>query len=222
MRIFSLLILLVVASALQSQVVVNENVKHSKYTFPLVASKIKATVCYDANDYPVVKKVAELFVSDIENVTGQRLKLADEWKKGRTVVIVGTIEKNQAIRQLASNGKIDISPLEGAWERYLIQTVNHPFPGVDKALIVAGSDRRGASYGLFSLSEMAGVSPWYWWADVPATHQDASDVNWEKGTHTLTVCPLALSMVLYKIVVNCGGDEPSHLNLMENPYRRER
>ena len=162
MRIFSLLILLVVASALQSQVVVNENVKHSKYTFPLVASKIKATVCYDANDYPVVKKVAELFVSDIENVTGQRLKLADEWKKGRTVVIVGTIEKNQAIRQLASNGKIDISPLEGAWERYLIQTVNHPFPGVDKALIVAGSDRRGASYGLFSLSEMAGVSPWYW------------------------------------------------------------
>ena len=222
MRIFSLLILLVVASALQSQVVVNENVKHSKYTFPLVASKIKATVCYDANDYPVVKKVAELFVSDIENVTGQKLKLADEWKKGRTVVIVGTIEKNQAIRQLASNGKIDISPLEGAWERYLIQTVNHPFPGVDKALIVAGSDRRGASYGLFSLSEMAGVSPWYWWADVPATHQDASDVNWEKGTHTLTVCPLALSMVLYKIVVNCGGDEPSHLNLMENPYRRER
>ena len=133
MRIFSLLILLVVASALQSQVVVNENVKHSKYAFPLVASKIKATVCYDSNDYPVVKKVAELFVSDIENVTGQRLKLADEWKKGKTVVIVGTIEKNQAIRQLASNGKIDISPLEGAWERYLIQTVNHPFPGVDKA-----------------------------------------------------------------------------------------
>ena len=61
--------------------------------------------------------------------------------------------------------------MEGAWERYLIQTVNHPFPGVDKALIVAGSDRRGASYGLFSLSEMAGVSPWYWWADVPIRKQ---------------------------------------------------
>ena len=180
MRIFSLLILLVVASALQSQVVVNENVKHSKYTFPLVASKIKAAVCYDANDYPVVKKVAELFVSDIENVTGQRLKLADEWKKGKTVVIVGTIEKNQAIRQLASNGKIDISPLEGAWERYLIQTVNHPFPGVDKALIVAGSDRRGASYGLFSLSEMAGVSPWYWWADAPVAKHTELNLKVDK------------------------------------------
>ena len=180
MRIFSLLILLVVASALQSQVVVNENVKHSKYTFPLVASKIKATVCYDANDYPVVKKVAELFVSDIENVTGQRLKLADEWKKGRTVVIVGTIEKNQAIRQLASNGKIDISPLEGAWERYLIQTVNHPFPGVDKALIVAGSDRRGTAYGLLSISKAIGVSPWYWWADAPIKQQKQVSVKVDK------------------------------------------
>lgn len=52
-------------------------------------------------------------------------------------------------------------------ERFLIQTVSRPFPGVSKALVVAGSDRRGAAYGLFSLSEMMGVSPWYWWADVP-------------------------------------------------------
>lgn len=95
------------------------------------------------------------------------MELTNECKKGRSVVIVGTIEKNQVIRQLASKGKINISPLEGAWERYLIQTVDRPFPGVNKALVVAGSDRRGAAYGLFSLSEMAGVSPWYWWADVP-------------------------------------------------------
>ena len=155
------------ASVLQSQVVVNENIKHSKNVFPLVTSNVEATVCYDANDYLVVKKATELFVSDIENVTGQRLKLTNECKKGRAVVIVGTIEKNRAIRQLASKGKINIAPLERAWERYLIQMVDRPFPGVSKALVVAGSDRRGAAYGLFSLSEMAGVSPWYWWADVP-------------------------------------------------------
>lgn len=155
------------ASTLQSQVVVNENTQHSKYAFPLVTSKVKATVCYDVNDYLVVKKAAELFASDMEHVTGQKLGLTNEWKNEKTVVIVGSIEKNQAIRQLASKGKIDISSLEGAWERYLIQTVDRPFPGVSKALVVAGSDRRGAAYGLFSLSEMAGVSPWYWWADVP-------------------------------------------------------
>lgn len=167
MRIFSLLMVLMMASALQSQVIVDESAKSGKNVFPLVTSNMEATVYYDVNDYLVVKKATELFVSDIENVTGERIELTNEYKKGRTVVIVGTIEKNQAIRQLASKGKINISPLEGAWERYLIQTVDRPFPGVNKALVIAGSDRRGAAYGLFSLSEMAGVSPWYWWADVP-------------------------------------------------------
>ncbi len=167
MRIFSLLILLMITSVLQSQVVVKENASCGRNVFPLVTSNMETTVCYDVNDYLVVKKAAELFVSDIENVTGQKMELTNECKQGRSVVIVGTIEKNQVIRQLASKGKINISPLEGAWERYLIQTVDRPFPGVNKALVVAGSDRRGAAYGLFSLSEMAGVSPWYWWADVP-------------------------------------------------------
>lgn len=167
MRILSLLIMFLITSAMHSQVIVNENAKHGKYTFPLVTSKARATLYYDMGDYPVVKKVAGLFVSDIENVTGQRLKMTNEWKNEKILVIVGTIEKNQAIQQLASEGKIDISSLEGAWERYLVQTVERPFPGVGKALVVAGSDRRGTAYGLFSLSEMAGVSPWYWWADVP-------------------------------------------------------
>ncbi|MEO0216479.1 MAG: glycosyl hydrolase 115 family protein, partial [candidate division WOR-3 bacterium] len=36
-----------------------------------------------------------------------------------------------------------------------------------KALVIAGSDRRGTAYGVFTLSEAIGVSPWYWWADVP-------------------------------------------------------
>lgn len=167
MRTLSLLLMLLLASALQSQVAVHDDAVRSKNAFPLVTSKVKATVCYDVDDYPVVQKAAGLFVSDMEQVTGRRLKLATELRGAKTVVIVGTIEKNRLIRQLAQKGKIDISPLKGAWERYLIQTVAHPFPGVSKALVVAGSDRRGAAYGLFSLSEMAGVSPWYWWADVP-------------------------------------------------------
>lgn len=167
MRTLSLLLMLLITSTIHSQVVVKESSVQGKYAFPLVTSKAKAAVCYDADDYPVVHKTAGLFVSDIELVTGCKLNLTNNLNKEKVVVIVGTIEKNKLIRQLASKGKIDISPLDGAWERYLIQTVSHPFPGVSKALVVAGSDRRGAAYGLFSLSEMMGVSPWYWWADVP-------------------------------------------------------
>ncbi|MEI9806933.1 MAG: glycosyl hydrolase 115 family protein [Bacteroidota bacterium] len=52
-------------------------------------------------------------------------------------------------------------------EGYLIQAVANPFKGIDNALIIAGSDRRGAAYGVAEISQQIGVSPWYWWADVP-------------------------------------------------------
>lgn len=34
-------------------------------------------------------------------------------------------------------------------------------------LIIAGSDRRGTIYGIYDLCQALGVSPWYFWADVP-------------------------------------------------------
>ena len=40
-------------------------------------------------------------------------------------------------------------------------------PGVERALVIAGSDKRGTIFGVYDLSEQIGVSPWYWWADVP-------------------------------------------------------
>src|SRR5690606_19386839 len=61
----------------------------------------------------------------------------------------------------------NVDSVKDQWERYTIQLVNKPFPNVKKALVIAGSDRRGTAYGLFSISETIGVSPWYFWADVP-------------------------------------------------------
>jgi hypothetical protein len=40
-------------------------------------------------------------------------------------------------------------------------------------LVIAGSDKRGTIYGIYDVSEQIGVSPWYWWADVPVPHKDA-------------------------------------------------
>jgi hypothetical protein len=45
----------------------------------------------------------------------------------------------------------------------------NPFKGVNQALVIAGSDKRGTIYGLFDISKKIGVSPWYWWADVPVS-----------------------------------------------------
>ncbi len=53
------------------------------------------------------------------------------------------------------------------------KTLEHPMKGVDKALVIAGSDMRGTIYGIYELSRQMGVSPWYWWADVPvAKHKE--------------------------------------------------
>ena len=63
-------------------------------------------------------------------------------------------------------------PFKGKWESYFIEVVPHPSPGVDSALVIAGSDKRGTIYGIYDLSQQIGVSPWYWWADVPTAHHD--------------------------------------------------
>ena len=63
--------------------------------------------------------------------------------------------------------KFDARDLAGRWEKFVTQIVDKPFPGVDRALVIAGSDKRGTIYGIYDLSSEIGVSPWYWWADVP-------------------------------------------------------
>lgn len=50
--------------------------------------------------------------------------------------------------------------------------ISNPLPGIDKAMVIVGSDLRGTIYGLYDISEQAGVSPWWWWADVPVREQD--------------------------------------------------
>ncbi|KZP03079.1 glycoside hydrolase family 115 protein [Athelia psychrophila] len=44
-----------------------------------------------------------------------------------------------------------------------------PIPGLAEAYVIIGSDKRGTIFALYDHSEQIGVSPWYWWADVPAT-----------------------------------------------------
>lgn len=50
--------------------------------------------------------------------------------------------------------------------------VQNPLPGIQEAMVIVGSDLRGTIYGLYDISEQAGVSPWWWWADVPVRSQD--------------------------------------------------
>ena len=168
---------LVAVSAGRAQVAVHEKSPKTKYAFTLASPRQTAAILYDASDAAVVKRAAELFAADVEAVTGRYPRVNSAAGETGPAVIVGTVGGSALIRRLAEAGKIDTAPLEGAWERYLIQTVANPLPGIRKALVIAGSDRRGAAYGLFTLSELIGVSPWYWWADVPVKKHAALHVD---------------------------------------------
>ncbi len=173
MRRLFLFVLLCVGMTAYSQVKVSPR-QQSTSDFPLFAAGKACTVHIDAADAEVVKKVSHLFAEDMERVTGIKSvvsTLADFTSK--EVVIIGTLGSNKLIDRLVKDGKLNISAIRGGWEQYVIRTIDKPFKGVNRALIIVGSDRRGTAYGTFALSEAMGVSPLYWWSDVPVKKQPA-------------------------------------------------
>ena len=136
---------------------------------------------YDAQDFEVVKTTAGLFANDVKEVSGQILGVATTKEAPqKNCIIVGTLGHNEWINQMIAKKKLDVEPLKDRWESYLVQLVRNPLPGVDKALVIVGSDRRGAAYGLLSVSRTIGVSPWYWWADAPIVKKDQLHLKVDK------------------------------------------
>lgn len=126
----------------------------------------------DSTDFPGVIRALKNFGTDVGRVTGTEPEiLFGRLPDSGEVVIAGTLGKNRWIDRLVAEGRIEASRISGLWEATLVQVVEKPFPGVRLALVIAGSDKRGTIYGLYGLSGDIGVSPWYWWADVPVTRR---------------------------------------------------
>lgn len=146
--------------------------KHDNHTFPLVSSRAKVAVYCDDSDELVVKRAAKLFIEDVERVTETKLQLYSKLPSGDDyILLIGTLGKSELIDRLVADKKLDVSQIRNGWEQYVIDLVETPFSGIKKALVIAGSDRRGTAYGVFSVSETIGVSPWYWWADAPVVQR---------------------------------------------------
>jgi hypothetical protein len=132
----------------------------------------------DPGDFAGVAKAANDLAQDVGRVSGRAAAVVGATDGLRpTPILVGTLGKGAVIDGLVVTGKLDVSAIRGKWESYVIQTVTDPFPGVKRALVIAGSDKRGTIYGIYDVSENIGVSPWYWWADVPTEHHDAICIN---------------------------------------------
>ncbi len=165
---------------LKAQVTVSQ--KETPDAFCVARNSGGAAVYVSPAEHVLVGKVAGLFADDVARVTGYRPDVKVSGKVStRQPVVVGTLGHNAFIDRLVKQGKVNAKAIRGGWERYVVQVVDKPAKGVDRALVVVGSDKRGAAYGLLSLSEMMGVSPYYWWADVPVEHKAAV---WIAGSET--------------------------------------
>ncbi|AHG92046.1 hypothetical protein J421_4509 [Gemmatirosa kalamazoonensis] len=142
--------------------------------FALAADGRTAPLYASSADFAGVLRAATDLRADLQRVTGAAPRLVvDSAPNANRAVIVGTIGHSPLVDRLVRERKIDTSGVANRWETYLLQVVDRPLPGVDRALVIAGSDKRGTIYGIYDLSAQIGVSPWYWWADVPVRRHEA-------------------------------------------------
>ncbi|HMQ08976.1 MAG TPA: glycosyl hydrolase 115 family protein [Saprospiraceae bacterium] len=168
-----LLLVLIVPHLTFSQINVNFKIDKGRSYHTIINKTEAANIVYGTSENILVKKSANFLSDDIERVTGKRPAVSTvENFQGSNIIIIATIDKNPLINKLVAEKKLNLDGLKGQWERFIIKTIDNPFPGVKKALVIVGSDRRGAAFGVFTLSEKMGVSPWYWWADVPVEKHD--------------------------------------------------
>ncbi|MEJ0102677.1 MAG: glycosyl hydrolase 115 family protein [Bacteroidota bacterium] len=134
----------------------------------IISPENNSIIYTDAGDFALIQKSGLLLQQDIERVTDKKPELLNSLPAAaKNIIIIGSIEKSSLIRQLIQGNKINVDKIKNKWEAYQVQIVAHPFKGIENAVVIVGSDRRGAAYGVVELSQQMGISPWYWWADVP-------------------------------------------------------
>jgi hypothetical protein len=149
--------------------------------FTLVSEQTVADIFVANEDWKVAQIATRDLVADIERVTGRKPALKQTTDSlSEDAVLVGTLGKSPVIDRLVKEGRLDVKDVQGQWESFVIATVADPLPGVRRALVIAGSDRRGTAYGVYELSKRIGVSPWYWWADVTPLHRESLHVSPER------------------------------------------
>ena len=129
-----------------------------------------ADIIIDYDDWKGVVRAANDLGDDVKKVSGKASEVKDALPLPSGCIIVGTIGKSRLIDSLVNANKIDVSKIKGQWEAYQIEVI-------DGNLVIAGSDKRGTIYGIYEISKQIGVSPWYWWADVPVKHSETIVYN---------------------------------------------
>lgn len=121
-----------------------------------------ATIGFSEQESKAVQLAIGSLQQDFQRVMGFTPQRSEQ-----PTLLIGTVGCNSRIDQLVKSRQL--ADLKGKREKYIVATI-------DGQLVIAGSDRRGTVYGIYELSRQLGVSPWYWWMDVPVARRDYAGV----------------------------------------------
>ena len=174
------LVQIICANAKDHEAIVTENLNSGGFT--LISQSKPVGVIVAENDKKGVLIAVQNLQKDFERVCGKQAHLFNSpTSDTKQCIIVGSLE-SPYVKQLIKAKQLDEKELKGKVEKYIMTVVSNPLPGVDEALVIAGSDMRGTIYGVYELSEQIGVSPWYDWMDVPVVkHQNLAI---KRGSYT--------------------------------------
>lgn len=128
----------------------------------------KAAILTDPGEPLLVQTAARMLQNDIEKVTGSKpMQVSDPSSSATTLIVLAT-PASKWYRHFIANKILTAYPLENKWEAYQVKTVATPNQTI---VFLLGSDRRGVAYAAADFSRQLGVSPWYWWADVPVARK---------------------------------------------------
>ncbi|KAG7108295.1 hypothetical protein HYQ45_018136 [Verticillium longisporum] len=127
-------------------------------------------VLFDKDEFEGTQIAIRNLARDLESVTGKPSALLTT-TEGQSpvdgVILVGSLARCAFLRALGREGARRVRSLEGRWETFSTHVEDSPWAFARRVFVLAGSDKRGAIFASYTLTEQAGVSPWYWWADVP-------------------------------------------------------
>ena len=120
------------------------------------------SICIAEGEHSCVRLAVANLATDFGKVTGTEATITSLTAHLSPLtsksILIGTVGANKQIDQWVKQGVL--RDLKGKTEKYIIKTIGNQ-------LVIAGSDKRGTVYGIYELSRQIGVSPWYYWADVP-------------------------------------------------------
>lgn len=139
-----------------------------------IRSGIKLNICCDAGEPQAVKIAVDNLVKDLKKIIpGINVTVYEQYSEYDVPSII--------IRTLASaeNVIVGIDREKMEDEGGKLHKEAYQLRVWKGQLYIVGSDRRGTVYGIYTFCEWMGVSPWYFFADVPV--KEKSELVLEEG-----------------------------------------